>query len=107
MPAVTAADEPARAVDDQGDRFVVTDGSATAALTYLLDGDQLTLLHTGVPASLEGRGIGGTLVRAAVERAAREQLTIRPWCAFARTWLRGHPDVAGTVAIDWTEPDGR
>ncbi len=78
-----------------------------AELTYLQQGDQLILLHTGVPESLGGRGIGANLVRAAVERAARDGLTIVPWCAFARKWLRDNPDVAGTVTIDWTTPDAR
>jgi predicted GNAT family acetyltransferase len=41
------------------------------------------------------------LVTAAGDRAAREGLTIVPYCPFARRWLERHPDVAERVAIDW------
>ena len=78
-----------------------------AELTYMLQGHELTLLHTSVPSALAGRGVGGGLVRVAVDRAARDALTIRPWCAFARQWLRDHPEVAGTVTVDWTMPGRR
>ena len=104
---MTATDRDSHAVEDEDDRFVFTDGESVAELTYLQQSDALILLHTGVPASLEGQGIGGDLVRAAVDRAAREDLTIVPWCAFARRWLRDHPDVAGRVTIDWATRDTR
>lgn len=69
-----------------------------------MDGDRLILEHTEVPESLGGRGIGGTLVRAALERAANEGLTVVPWCPFARKWLRDHADEL-TASIDWqTKP---
>ena len=88
-------------IGDDGERFVFSEGDSVAELTYLLQGDELILLHTSVPPRLEGQGIGGRLVSAAVDRAAREGLTIVPWCAFARKWLRGHPEVANTVTIVW------
>jgi predicted GNAT family acetyltransferase len=99
---VTATDHPTGAIADQGDRFVFAEDGSVAELTYMLQGERLILLHTDVPLSLGGRGIGGTLVRAAVERAAKDGLTIVAWCAFARQWLEDHPDVAGTVTIDWS-----
>ena len=52
-----------------------------------------------------GHGLGGRLVAAAVEDAARRGLTIVPICPFARGWLERHPDVAATVDIDWTAAD--
>jgi len=82
-------------------RFVVELDGHTAELTYRLDGDRLTLIHTGVPDELEGQGIGSALVRGAVDRAAEDELTLVPRCAFARRWLTEHPDVASTVPIDW------
>ena len=82
-------------------RFEVSDGGYLAELRYHLSGKRLALIHTEVPEELEGRGIGGRLVIAAVDRAAREGLTIVPYCPFARGWLKRHPDVAGRVIIDW------
>lgn len=95
------------AVSDRPDelRFVVTDDGHVAELTYLLDGARFTLDHTRVPDELGGRGIGGALVRAAVDRAEADGLVVVPRCPFARRWLREHPDVAGRVEVDWPTED--
>ena len=74
---------------------------ACAELRYHRNGNRLALIHTEVPEELEGRGFGGRLVIAAVDRAAREGLTIVPYCPFARGWLERHSDVADRAAIDW------
>ena len=58
--------------------------------------------HTEVPEKLAGRGIGGTLVGAAVDEAVRAGLTIVPACPFAQAWLRKHPDVVGRAPLDWS-----
>ena len=50
---------------------------------------------------LEEDGIGGRLVRAALTRARRDQLTIVPNCPFARSWLEKHRDELDGVTIDW------
>jgi uncharacterized protein len=85
-------------------RFVHRERDALAELDYELRGDRFFLLHTEVPEQLEGRGLGGRLVRSALARARREQLTIVPWCPFARRWLREHSDEAAGVSIDFTTP---
>jgi len=82
-------------------RFEIRDDGYLAELRYHRNGKRLALIHTEVPEELEGRGIGGRLVTAAVARAAREGLTIVPYCPFARGWLERHPEVAGQVPIDW------
>ena len=82
-------------------RFEISDGGHIAELRYHHSGKRLALIHTEVPEELEGRGYGGRLVVAAVDRAAREGLTIVPYCPFARGWLQRHADVADRVAIDW------
>jgi predicted GNAT family acetyltransferase len=97
----TAAGEPEITDNEAESRFVYRDGSAEAELVYHLSGTRLVLIHTEVPDALSGRGLGGRLVRAAVERAQREGLTIVPWCPFARRWLSEHDDVASLVRIDW------
>jgi uncharacterized protein len=77
------------------------DGELAGELTYLLNGDRLALLHAGVLTKLEGRGIGGSLVAAAVDRAERDGLTLVPLCPFTRAWLRRNPAAAARVGIDW------
>lgn len=82
-------------------RFVLEIDGHVAELVYDRVLDRLQLVHTEVPDELEGRGIGGVLVRAAIEYAAREGLIVVPRCPFARRWLRRHPEVAELVQIDW------
>ena len=90
-------------VTDNADasRFELATDGGLAELVYRRRADRLVLVHTGVPAALGGRGLGGQLVEAAVRRAADEGLTVVPLCSFARSWLERHPDTAAKVTIDW------
>lgn len=81
-------------------RFELEVDGHVAELVYRLDGDRLVLVHTGVPDELGGRGLGGVLVRAAVDRAAADGLTIVPQCPFARSWLEKHPDEAARATVE-------
>jgi predicted GNAT family acetyltransferase len=92
--------------NEQASRFELAAGGHVAELIYRRRADRLVLVHTGVPEALGGHGIGGQLVTAAVRRAAAEGLTVVPLCSYARAWLRSHPDVAGTVPIDWGDQAG-
>ena len=82
-------------------RFELRANGWLAELVYRIRGDRLVLIHTEVPFELEGRSIGGRLVTAAVDRAAREGLTLVPLCPFARGWLGRHPEAASGVVVDW------
>jgi len=85
-------------------RFVFGNDGAVGELTSEVDGDRMFLRHTEVAEPLHGQGVGGQLVTAAIARAIDDGLTVVPWCPYARRWLRKHPDVAGTVAVDWATP---
>ena len=85
-------------------RFEFSANGHLAELVYRRRADRLVLVHTEVPEALGGRGLGGQLVRAAVDRAAGEGLTIVPMCPFARSWLERHPDAASRVSVDWGPP---
>jgi predicted GNAT family acetyltransferase len=90
-------------VNDNTDasRFELGADGRLAELVYRVRGDRLILVHTEVPVELEGHGVGGRLVTAAVDRAVREGLTLVPLCPFARGWLQRHPDAASKAVIDW------
>jgi uncharacterized protein len=87
--------------DNQAEsRFELWVDGRLAELPYRRNGKRLVLIHTEVPVELEGHGLGGALVAAAVDRAAREGMTVVPLCPFARDWLQRHPETAAKAAID-------
>ena len=67
-------------------------GQDVGYLIYRVAGDRLVLVHTEVPPELEGHGVGGALVTAAVEMARERGLTVVARCPFARSWLERHPE---------------
>lgn len=92
--------EPSQVVDNpDASRFELTVDGHTAELTYRRSADRLVLVHTGVPSELEGKGIGGVLVTAAVDEAAGRGEAVVVECEFARGWLTRHPEVAERVTL--------
>ena len=90
--------------DNQAEsRFELWVDGRLAELPYRRNGKRLVLIHTEVPVELEGLGLGGALVAAAVDHAAREGMTVVPLCPFARGWLQRHPETAAKTAIDWRQ----
>jgi predicted GNAT family acetyltransferase len=101
--AVSDSSAPTRAVRVPNEnRFVVEEGGYVGELVYEKHGSRLTLVHTGVPEEIGGRGVGGRLVRAALEWAESEGSVVVPVCPYARKWLRDHPDEASAVTVDWS-----
>jgi uncharacterized protein len=98
---VDVSDAPAVINNEAASRFEVQEDGRLAELTYRRNGKRLVLVHTEVPVELEGRGLGGRLVSAAVDHAAREGMTVVPLCPFARGWLERHADVAARAPVDW------
>lgn len=92
-------------VQDSGRTFRLRQDGHVARLTYRLDGDRLVLEHTVVPDALGGKGIGGQLVRAALDRARTDRLTVVPECEFARAWLRRHLEAASGIPLEWPNED--
>jgi uncharacterized protein len=86
--------------DTGGSRFVSGPPGQEAELLYRLRNGRLIIVHTEVPIELEGHGIGGKLVSAAVDYAVEHGLAVVPSCPFAQSWLKHHPDVAARVQLD-------
>lgn len=82
-------------------RFEVALDGEVATLAYKRMGDRLVLIHTEVPPSLGGHGIGHLLVRAALDEAAREGVLIVPQCEFVVSYLRRHPEELRLVAPEY------
>jgi predicted GNAT family acetyltransferase len=90
--------------DTSRHQFAVSMDEHTAKLEYQIDGDRLLLVHTEVPETFRGQGVGGQLVEAALAKARSDGLTIVPWCPYARRWLKEHEDQAGGVTVDFKTP---
>ena len=63
-----------------------------AELVYRRDDGRITILHTGVPEAIGGRGIAAALVQRAFDFAREQALKVRPACAYSEAWLRKHPE---------------
>lgn|SRR5690606_31120380 len=62
------------------------------AFLEVVPGDKIwTLVHTEVPASFRGRGVGSQLVKAALSHVRGAGLTVRPICPFVLDYLRENP----------------
>jgi len=61
-----------------------------AFLTYRRAPTTLTLVHTEVPDALRKRGLGSTLVQAALDAGRREGLRTIVECPFAKAYLQKH-----------------
>jgi len=78
----------------EANRFSATVDGEECELDYRIEGAVLTILHTGVPAAVGGRGIAAELTRATVEFARAENLKIYPACSYAAVYFRRHPQYA-------------
>jgi len=65
---------------------------------YTLQGDVMTITHTGVPDPVGGRGIANVLTRFAVQVAEANKWKIRPACSYAATWFKRNPEYAHLLA---------
>ena len=73
-------------------RFETMVDGSMAVLDYELEDGTLILVHTGVPPALEGRGIGGKVVKAALEYAQDAGLKVVPECPFVRSYIERHKE---------------
>jgi predicted GNAT family acetyltransferase len=81
-------------------RFEATVDGDLCVAGYRMVGGVLLMTHTEVPAALEGRGIAGQLVRAALAHAGANGLKVEPRCSYVRSYMRRHPETHALL------PDG-
>ncbi|MGJ3507287.1 GNAT family N-acetyltransferase [Enemella sp. A6] len=90
MSEIVVIDNPERS------RWEARDGDEVVGFAdYTVDGDTITIPHTEV--HREGEGIGGRIVRAAVDAARADGKRVNPECPFVRAWIEKHPEYADLV----------
>lgn len=80
------------------DRFVATVDGSQAVLDYQRGDRMISLVHTGVPAAIGGRGVAAALVRAALDHARAEGLKVVPACSYVAAYFKRHPQDADLLA---------
>ena len=78
--------------------FELTVEGRRAVAAYQLEGERIVFTHTLVPPELEGRGIGSTLVRSALDAARDRGLKVVPQCPFVAAYIERHPEYRDLLA---------
>lgn len=80
---------------------IVRDGTMLGFAAYQRTDQLVVFTHTEVDRSLEGQGIGGQLVRGALDHVRTLGLPVLPVCPFVSSWMARHPDYAD---LDYRHP---
>jgi uncharacterized protein len=75
-------------------------GEYVAFTNYRRNEDTLHFINTRVPPELEGQGIASRLVKAALDDARAQHLTVVPICRFVASYIRRHPEYRDLVHPD-------
>lgn len=84
--------------DVAGRRFSAQVDGADCELDYVVESGVLTILHTGVPPEVGGRGIAAALTGAVATYARAERLKVNPACSYASVYFRRHPEFSDLLA---------
>src|SRR5687768_3042149 len=92
QPELTVRDVPAE------DKYEIREGDRVLGIAvYRRRGDVTTFLHTEVDPDAGRSGVGGTLVRAALDDVRSRGGSVVPSCPFARGWIERHQEYADLV----------
>ena len=76
---------------------IALDGQRVGLATYRLAPGVIIFVHTEVIPELEGQGLGGKLVRHALDDARARELAVRPLCPFVGAFIEDNPEYADLV----------
>jgi predicted GNAT family acetyltransferase len=83
----------------EASRYEIRDGEQLLGhADYQRDGDTVVFIHTEVDQDSGRSGLGGTLVRAALDDVRGRGGSVVALCPFVRGWIERHPEYADLVA---------
>lgn len=86
---------------DEGRYEIFADDELVGFAAYQKTRQLVVLTHTEVDRRLEGRGLGGELVRGALEDVRRQGMAVLPLCPFVQGWINRHPEYHD---LDYRQP---
>lgn len=79
-------------------RWEVRVGDQVAGFTeYFVKDDRFVFFHTEIDDEFDGRGLGSTLARRALDEVRSTETMLVPICPFIRGWIERHPAYADLV----------
>ena len=94
--SLTVRDNPDRS------RFEIDLGDGSLAIAeYTLPAGKIIFTHTEVPEAHEGKGIGTTLIRFALDAARERGLRVIPICPFLAAYMQKNADVQDLLDPAW------
>ena len=91
--------EPTVRNDPEAHRYEIREGDTLLGIAaYEHRGNTLVFTHTEVDQNSGRSGLGGTLVRSALDDARSQGVTVVPQCPFVRGWIERHRDYADLIA---------
>ena len=72
-------------------------GGEYATLEYRWLRGSMALMHTLVPTSARGKGVGAELVKYVLDYVRQQHLKIVVYCPFVNKYLEGHPEYSGLI----------
>lgn len=75
-----------------GNRYEArVDGVLAGFAQYIRTQELIAFVHTEVRPAYEGQGVGGALVRASLDAARAERVSVLAVCPFYAGWIARHP----------------
>ncbi len=94
---MSATAESAVRHNAEGARFETMTPDGLAFASYRRTGGIVSILHTEVPPSQQGEGVGGRITAAALDWVRASGEKVMPLCPFAAAYIREHPQYRDLV----------
>jgi len=83
--------------NEKEQRFEIHEGDLLAYLEYRFYKQDIALMHTFVPETLEGKGIASVLAHYALEWATEQPKRVMVYCPFVAAYLKKHPEYSDII----------
>ena len=82
--------------------FEVAEEGEVAFLEYRMYKGDIALMHTQVPAALEGKGVASALAVYAFKYAEEHKLPVMVYCPYVAAFIKRHPEYQAQVDKKYT-----
>ena len=79
-------------VNEIQNQFEIHIDDHVAFIEFIQKGKKIWLTHTEVPKSIEGDGVGSTLVNKVLHYIKKNHLILVPSCSFVAAFVNRHPE---------------